>query len=313
MTEYPWLLFTDHDAELKALAKAERKRIDKKSKGTSSSSKDVSDVNSANMMNASSMYEPGSRQYAINEYAKCQQIILAHLHDLDSAVSNVRTLARKLRNRENISKADLTGNGNVAGSSSNGVAVTEKNPLHRYFQRMGYDWTCRFVDQCVQEREKCKLRNSYLEDRMRGPIVDDELQTAFASPVSGSPTSQLADRIAVKTEPLLADPRLGLEDKQLLQVKAGNQVLNEQLDGVSYKLGHLKTIASDLQLEVDAQNEFIPELQHETDLVHGQMDSATSRVERALKRLNRSYMPRYIVMSLILMGLLIWLFVLLIG
>jgi hypothetical protein len=240
------------------------------------------------------------RQTVLTEYAKCQQQILGQLHDLDSCLATIRQIQRKLKNRQDVVPI---------GEKS---LTHEKNPLHRYFQRMGYDWTTRFLDQCTNEREGLRQRNVYLEDKTRGPLAPEDTE----HPLSGvlPYEADMAERIAAKTEQALAQqPDLTLEDKLLLQAKAGNTVINEHLDTVSYKLSHLKVIVTDMTSEVDAQNKIIPEIQERTEEIGVQMESATNRLHRALKLISQSRYTRYFVLCLVIMGLVVYLLKIVVG
>jgi t-SNARE complex subunit (syntaxin) len=240
------------------------------------------------------------RQTVLSDYAKSQQQIFGLLHDLDNCISTLRQIHRKLKNRQNIVQL------------SEKSQTYEKNPLHRYFHRMGIDWTTRFLDQCTQEREHLKQRNIYLEDKTRGPITEVD---SFHPMVSLQPTEEeMSERIMAKTEIAFAkSPEMSLEDKQLTQVKAGNEVINEQLDGISYKLSHLKAIATDMNVEVKAQNEIIPEIQDKTVGIQAHVETATNRVNRALRSLSQSHYSRYFVLCLIITGLVVYLLKLILG
>ena len=290
--ENPWLIFADDELGAAGHGDKNSASLPKKNKHKKQKSKD---------------FEKGvdsreSRQILLTEYAKCQQQILGQLHDLDSYLTAVRQIQRKLKNRVNVVQV---------GEKS---LTHEKNPLYRYFLRMGYDWTTRFVDQCVYERETLKQRNAYLEDKTRGPLTADDIGHSHPLSAAQSSEADMAERIATKTEHKLAtSPDMALEDKQLLQVKAGNAVINEQLDTVSYKLSHLKAIATDMNVELDAQNELIPEIQDHTEELHAQVSSATKRVNRALRSISQSHYTRYFFLCLIITALIVYLLKILLG
>ncbi len=197
-------------------------------------------------------------------------------------------------------------------SSTDHQKLYDKNPIYRALYRMDHSERDTLVRYCTEQihsaqednrkidtkEEIVSAKKSSTKDKKMAPVPEPSAKPLLPLHQVVVMGSGQEKSFSPKRKPDSED--LSDSNQNLLVLKSGAKRIDTQLEEISHGVTHLKVIAKDIEEEVDRQNQTIPEISNRVEDVENQLEATDKKVRKALRKLQRSRWPWYVLLCVIL-------------